>query len=166
MTARSFGRKGGIGEPARRRAALVAHAPRSFKPQAAPQEDFGSRRAAFLDEEHQRGAPLEPDAPSALEALLDGIKAWRKPVPRAAPVDRSLKAAWPIWFLLGLAGGHRFYLRKPITGALQALLFLGCLGAVILFQRYEAFFGLGLSWLWMLIDGIRLKKLFMTAGRI
>ena len=46
------------------------------------------------------------------------------------PTDRSLRIAYLLWFFLGLAGGHRFYLRRPMTGAIQALLFLGCVGAV------------------------------------
>jgi TM2 domain-containing membrane protein YozV len=162
MAARTFGRKGEIGKPAQRRAGLVAHAPRSFRP-AAPEDDAEARRAAFLSEERARDA--EPAGPSAVESVLRAVKAMRAAAPEAIPTDRSLKAAWPIWFLLGLAGGHRFYLRRPISGALQALLFLGCLGAVVVAQRYEAFFGLAFSWVWMLADGIRLRRMFMTAGR-
>src|SRR5207237_4907228 len=63
----------------------------------------------------------------------------------SSDVCSSDLAAYAIWFFLGLAGGHRFYLRRPITGAVQALLFLSCIGAVAIFQYYQAFAGLASS---------------------
>ena len=168
MTAQTFGRKGKIGEPAQRRAGLVAHQPRSFQPVRreglSAEDDAGARRSAFLAEERAREASESRSAlPSvAIEWALRAFKA--KAGEQVPPTDRSLKIAYPLWFVLGLAGGHRFYLRRPITGALQALLLCGCLGAVMA-QYYWAFAGLGLSWLWMLSDGIRLRRLFLTAGK-
>jgi TM2 domain-containing membrane protein YozV len=168
MTAAGFGRKGVAGGAvAPRRANLVAsQQPRSFQPMrdvANPGEDSETRRAAFLAEERDRDAPSEaPDAlPTAeTEKALASLKAESVLV----PTDRSLKAAYALWFFLGLAGGHRFYLRRPVTGAIQTLLFIGCVGAVAVFQYYEAFAGLALSWLWFLADGIRLRRLHTYSG--
>ena len=168
MTAANFGRKGVAGGAvAPRRANLVAsQKPRSFQPMrdvADPGEDSETRRAAFLAQERDRDAPgAEVVAlPAAeTEAALASLKAESVLV----PTDRSLRTSYLIWFCLGLAGGHRFYLRRPITGAVQALLFVGCVGAVALFQYYEAFAGLALSWLWFLADGIRLRHLHSRSG--
>lgn len=165
MTAHSFGRKGGLGAPAQRRAALVAHQPRSFQPMRAESddEDIEARRAAFVADERARAVPpAEAVLPSAqAESALESFKAEAELV----PTDRALRTAYLIWFPLGLGGGHRFYLRRPLTGAVQALLFLGCLGAVVLVQYYQAFAGLALSWLWYLADGIRLPSLHLRSGR-
>jgi len=79
------------------------------------------------------------------------------------PADRSLRIAYLLWFFTGLAGGHRFYLRRTLTGAAQAALFAGCVGAVFA-QYYPAFAGLGLSWLWMLADGFLIRRMYRTAG--
>jgi TM2 domain-containing membrane protein YozV len=169
MTAYNFGRKGVAGGAvAPRRASLVSTPqPRSFQPMrdvTDPEDGAEQRRAAFLAGERARSAPQAgaEELPAAeTEAALAALRAESAP----PPTDRSLKAAYAIWFFLGLGGGHRFYLRRPITGAVQALLFLGCVGAVAFFQYYEAFAGLALSWLWYLADGIRLKQLHLWSGR-
>jgi TM2 domain-containing membrane protein YozV len=167
MTAVGFGRKGADGAVAPRRSSLVAEQkPRSFHPMRAvadPGEDAEARRAAFLAQERGRDAPAGEVValPTAeAEAALASLKAESVLV----PTDRSLRSAYLIWFFLGLAGGHRFYLRRPITGALEALLFFGCVGAVALFQYYQAFAGLALSWLWFLADGVRLRRLHTVSG--
>ena len=95
------------------------------------------------------------------EKVLASIKAESVLV----PTDRSLRTSYLIWFFLGLAGGHRFYLRRPITGAIQACLFAGCVGVVAVLQYYQAFAGLALSWIWYLVDGIRLRHLHSHSGR-
>jgi hypothetical protein len=164
MTAMGFGRKGvGGGAIAPRRASLVtSQQPRSFQPMrdADPEADAEQRRAAFLAEERARGA-----APAALPAAeTEKVLAAIKAEPVLVPTDRSLRTAYLLWFFLGLGGGHRFYLRRPWTGAIQALLFLGCLAAVAGFQYYEAFAGLALSWLCYLADGIRLRRLHLRSG--
>jgi len=165
MTARTFGRKGGIAAPSQRRTALIAHQPRSFEPierQAAGDEDIAAKRAAFLVEERTRaGGAAKAQLSAATETAL---RAFRAQVEFAAlPADRSLKIAYLLWFATGLAGGHRFYLRRPLTGAVQALLFLGCVGAVLA-QYYPAFGGLALSWLWMLADGFLIRRMYRTAA--
>jgi TM2 domain-containing membrane protein YozV len=160
MTALGFGRKGGAGAVAPRRASLVVdQQPRSFQPMrdVDPAEGAEARRAAFLARERDQ------DSAAAVSVLpsaeTENALAMLKADPVLVPTDRSLGTSYLIWFFLGLAGGHRFYLRRPITGAVQALLFVGCVGAVAMFQYYEAFAGLGLSWLWFLADGIRLRHL-------
>jgi TM2 domain-containing membrane protein YozV len=154
MTAHTFGRKGAIGAPAQRRSGLVAHQPRSFQPirEEKDEDEIAARRAAFVAGERARAAEPPP------ELVLPPAEA------ELVPTDCSLKTAYALWFLLGLAGGHRFYLRRPLTGAGQASLFLICLGAVTLLQYYQAFAGLALSWLWYLADGIRLRALHLRSG--
>ena len=164
MTAHTFGRKGAIGAPAQRRTALVAHQPRSFQPigEETDEDEVAARRAAFVAEERARAAPIPQAKPPSAETE-SALETFRKEA-ELVPTDRSLKAAWLIWFFLGLGGGHRFYLRRPLTGACQALLFLTCLGAVVLFQYYQAFAGLALCWLCYLADGIRLRSLHSRSG--
>lgn len=165
MTSRTFGRKGGIGAPAQRRTALLAHQPRSFEPierQIADEDRIEARRAAFVAEERARAddAAALPFAAATETAL----RAFKAEVEFAVlPADRSLKIAYLLWFATGLAGGHRFYLRRPLTGAVQALLFTGCVGAVLA-QYYPAFAGLALSWLWMLADGFLIRRMYRTAA--
>ena len=129
-----------------RRAAFGARNPDHFE--AVEIDEAALRRAAFLAGERARKqAPAETALPA-------------EPV---APTDRSLKTAYITWFCAGLAGGHRFYLRRPLTGALQAALFAGGWGAAI--AEYYAGFGVvGLSCLWMLADGLLIAHLHRTAG--
>lgn len=168
MTASGFGRKGfaGAGVGQRRTSLVVGEAPRSFVPQR-PSEDgdesVEARRAAFLTKEHRRAeaTTAPPTLPSAAaESALEAIRTERV----VTPTDRVLRTAYLVWFFTGLAGGHRFYLRRPIGGALQATLFLGCLAAVAGLQYYQAFAGLAASWLWYLVDGIRLGRLHEDSG--
>ena len=167
MSALGFGRKGAAAAVAPRRASLVADGqPRSFQPMrdVDPEEGAEARRAAFLAQERGRDAPAEiaTALPSEeTEKVLASLKAESVLV----PTDRSLRTSYLIWFFLGLAGGHRFYLRRPITGAIQACLFAGCVGVVAVLQYYQAFAGLALSWIWYLVDGIRLRHLHSHSGR-
>jgi TM2 domain-containing membrane protein YozV len=166
MTALGFGRKGAAGAVAPRRAKLVAdQGPRSFQPMrdvADPGDGAEARRAAFLAQERDRDAPAIATVLPTDEAEL--ALASLKAESVLVPTDRSLRASYLIWFFLGLAGGHRFYLRRPLTGAIQAVLFVACVGAVAVFQYYQAFAGLALSWLWYLADGIRLRHLHTYSG--
>ena len=149
MTARSFGRKGmaeGVAAAPRRRS-VVAQEPRVAEPVLI--DVAALRRAAFIAEERARA-----ETPAEAEAL---------DLEAAAPTDRSLRAAYALWFCTGLAGGHRFYLRRPLTGALQAAVFAGAWGAAIA-EYYAAFGVVGLSCLGMLIDGFLIPRLHRTAG--
>jgi hypothetical protein len=163
QTARTFGRKGGAdgGISPRRAASFGSARPADVEPAPAPAL---SRRAAFLASERARAADAAPaeTVPEISAAQVQAVlNAQAAPPP---PTDRSLKLSWPIWFFLGLAGGHRFYLRRPFTGALQAALFLGFAGATVM-QYYWAFAGLLFSWIWYVADGIRLRTLHLHSGR-
>jgi TM2 domain-containing membrane protein YozV len=144
MTARTFGRKG-ISE-----------------------ESGGaiqSRRAAFLASERSRGdraAETEVfPAPARAEPAAE-----REPEPPAKarePVGpRSIKIAYALWLVLGIAGVHRLYLGRTRSGALQAAICAGCFAATWM-QYYQAFAGLAICWLWMFADGIQLKKMHAEA---
>lgn len=144
MTAQGFGRKGMASAPAvSRRAAFIASAPVEI-------DETALRRAAFAAEErarNQRPAEAEVAPPLA------------EPDP---PSDRRLSTAWVLWLCAGLAGGHRFYLRRPITGTLQALLFLGSWGGALA-EFYAAFAGAGIACLWWIADGLFIPRLHRTA---
>lgn len=166
MNARTFGRKGGneAAVSARRPASFGLNRTQEFAPSAPREDEPVSRRDAFVAAERARARDMAPTEtmPAASEEAIQAVLAGEALV--APPTDRSLKLAYVLWFLTGLFGGHRFYLRRPLTGAVQALIFFGCGGAVLL-QYFWAFAGLGVSWLWMLADGIRLKHLHLWSGR-
>jgi TM2 domain-containing membrane protein YozV len=148
MNARTFGKKGtaGGGETA-----------------------AGSRRAAFLAQERARadGESRAADTevfPVRETTIADRIEFVDRPAKQREPVGpRSLRLTWALWFAVGLAGVHRLYLGRYVTGAVQAALFIGCVIAVFGFQRYPAWLGLVISWLWLLIDGLSLKNMYAEA---
>jgi TM2 domain-containing membrane protein YozV len=149
MNARTFGKKGTVnGETA-----------------------SASRRAAFLAQERarvdgeSRAAETEVFPTSEpVTTIADRIEFVEKPKKVRTPVGpRSLRLAWALWFPWGLAGAHRLYLGRYATGAIQAALFVACVVAVFGFQLYPAFGGLVLSWLWMFVDGIKLKQMHAEA---
>jgi hypothetical protein len=129
----------------------------------------GSRRAAFLAQERARaeGESRAADTdvfPVTETTIADRIEFVDKPKKVREPVGpRSYGLTWTLWFVTGLAGVHRLYLGRYAIGAVQAILFIGCVVAVFGFQRYPAFAGLVLSWLWMLIDGLRLRQMHAEA---
>ncbi len=147
MNARSFGKKGIVkGESA-----------------------AASRRAAFLAQERARadGESRVADtevfpAAGPVTTLADRVEFVERTV-RQPVGPRSLGLAWALWFPLGLAGLHRLYLGRYATGAIQAVIFLGCVTAVFGFQIYPAFAGLVLSWLWMFVDGLKLRQMHAEA---
>jgi TM2 domain-containing membrane protein YozV len=151
MTARTFGRKGDAGAiaAAPRRPVFGARNPDHFEPVEI--DEAALRRAAFVAEERARAeAPAEAEGPALA------------PEP-ALPTDRSLRTAYLLWFCTGLAGGHRFYLRRPLTGAVQAALFAGAWGAAIA-EYYAAFGVVAFSCLWMLADGLLMPRLHGSSG--
>jgi TM2 domain-containing membrane protein YozV len=94
--------------------------------------------------------------------IADRIEFVEKKV-RQPVGPRSLRLAWALWFPWGLTGAHRFYLGRYVSGAIQAAIFIGCVAAVFGFQFYPAFAGLAVSWLWMLVDGLKLKQMHAEA---
>jgi TM2 domain-containing membrane protein YozV len=168
MNARTFGRKGAgeAGVSARRTAFLGLNRAQDFAPSAPPPpaDEAAGRREAFLAAERARAEDIAPTGamPGASEEAIKAVLAGD--APPLPPTDRSIRLTYALWFLTGLFGGHRLYLRRPITGGVQALIFFGCCGAAVL-QYYWAFAVLSVSWLWMLADGIRIKRLHETSGR-
>jgi TM2 domain-containing membrane protein YozV len=148
MNARTFGKKGTVG---------------------GGETAAGSRRAAFLVQERARadGESRAADTevfPVRETTIADRIEFVDRPAKQREPVGpRSYRLTWALWFTVGLAGVHRLYLGRYVTGALQAAVFIGCVVAVFGFQRYPAWLGLVISWLWLLIDGLALKKMYAEA---
>ena len=148
MNARTFGKKGGTGDG---EAAAV------------------SRRAAFLAEERARAGGESRSAdtdvfPSAETTIAHRIEFVEKPKRVRDPVGpRSLPLTWVLWMPLGLAGAHRLYLGRYITGGIQAAFFVACVVAVFGFQIYPAFAGLALCWIAMFVDGLKLKQMHAEA---
>jgi TM2 domain-containing membrane protein YozV len=148
MNARTFGKKGTVG---------------------GGETAAGSRRAAFLAQERARadGESRAADTevfPVREKTIADRIEFVDRPAKQREPVGpRSLRLTWALWFVVGLAGMHRLYLGRYVTGAIQAALFIGCVIAVFGFQRYPAWLGLVISWLWLLIDGLSLKNMYAEA---
>jgi TM2 domain-containing membrane protein YozV len=147
MNARTFGKKG----------------------MTAGETAAASRRAAFLAQERaraegeSRAADTEVFPSAAVEATIADRIEFVETSTREPVGPRSLVLAWILWFPLGLAGLHRLYLGRYRSGALQAALFLGCVTAVFGFQIYPAFAGLIVSWLWMFVDGLKLKRMHAEA---
>lgn len=147
MNARTFGKKGATeGE------AVIA-----------------SRRAAFLAQERaraggeSRGADTEV-FPSGETTIAHRVEFIEKPKRVREPVGpRSLPLTWVLWMPLGLAGAHRLYLGRYITGGIQAAFFVACVVAVFGFQIYPAFAGLAVCWIAMFVDGLRLKTMYAEA---
>ncbi len=153
MNARTFGKKG------------------TGRSETGDETVQASRRAAFLAQERARadGESRAADTevfPSPgrqpVTTLADRIAFVEKKV-REPVGPRSLGLTWALWFPWGLAGAHRLYLGRYATGAIQAAIFVCCVVAVFGFQLYPAFAGLVLSWLWMLMDGLKLKQLHAEA---
>ena len=157
MTARTFGKKrmegdGGDAVATRREAFLAAERARADR--VAESDVFSPAGSALRANFAAQQANADERAPDPVAIVEEG-----EPVP-FVPLDRSLPVTYAIWLFLGLAGGHRLYLGRPIIGAAQAAIFIASLGAVVGYQYYPAFAGLLLSWLWFFADGLRLRKMF------
>lgn len=127
------------------------------------------RRAAFLSTERaraDRAAETEVfPAPARVDPASGSAepRAETPPPAKARPVGaRSLKLAYALWLVLGIAGAHRLYLGRTASGALQAAICAGCFAATWM-QYYQAFAGLALCWLWMFADGLKLKQMHADA---
>lgn len=161
MTGRTFGRRGvNGGGTAAPRAAFGAAPARPERPAARMPVDNGDemskRRAAFLAEEHARKARPRPDNDLAASPAAGP----------SAPVfvrEKSLMAAFALWFFAGAAGGHRFYLGFPLSGVIQLSLWAGS-WAMIVSGRYEAFVGLIVSGTWVVVDGFLVKGMHKRAN--
>ena len=152
MTARTFGRRGvSDGGVSARRTALLGLAPASAPPREA--DDGKARRAAFIAEERARALTPAADETLAFDVTPAAISeaAWGRP--------KSLTVAYALWLVLGIAGAHRFYLGRPITGALQALLGVGSWALLATTEYYPAFAGMAAALIWMSADAYLIRKM-------
>jgi len=128
-----------------------------------------SRRAAFVAQERARaeGESRAADTdvfPSRERTIADRVEFVDRPAKAREPAGpRSLPLTWALWFPWGLAGAHRLYLGRYLSGGIQAAIFITCVLAVFGMQIYPAFAGLAVSWLWWLLDGLKLKQLHAEA---
>jgi TM2 domain-containing membrane protein YozV len=129
-----------------------------------------SRRAAFLATERERAdRAADTDVfPAPTRADLARRSVDAEPPEAPAPAKsravgpRSLRLAYALWLVLGIAGIHRLYLGRTASGAVQAALCAGCFAATWM-QYYQAFAGLALCWIWMFVDGLKLKQMHAEA---
>jgi len=168
MTGATFGRKGmGNGLPragASPRRPVFGAAPRAPAVQtaAAPsrEEEMAARRAAFLAEERARkteeGETAEPGSlsPPDLPRVASGPIVIR---------EKSLGAAYALWFFAGTVSAHRFYLGRPVSAVIQVSLWIS-IWAMILSQNYAAVFAMMAAGLWILADGFLIKSMHRQAN--
>ena len=64
---------------------------------------------------------------------------------------RSTGVAYLIWFFLGMAGGHRFYLRRTASAVTMLILFMASLALMVV---AIGFLGLTILVVWALIDAV------------
>lgn len=119
---------------------------------AADQDDGDAQRRTIPADEQ------EPSAVSVAKLRAFNAETTAAAAPAPAPVEKSMRKADLLWLGLGLVGAHRFYLGLPLSGALQASLFVGSWGAILL-GFYQAFVGLVLSCCWTMADGFRIKRM-------
>lgn len=116
MTGATFGRKGmAAAAPIGRRA--------QFGMSAAPgaRDEIEERLEAFLAAERMRAnqaAEADPIA-SAARAKEAGLPVFAG--------RKSVATAYSLWFFLWMISAHRFYLKAPITGVAQTVLWYGSL---------------------------------------
>jgi TM2 domain-containing membrane protein YozV len=156
MTVAGFGRKGLTGAaPVRRRAPVFGQAAQAAAP-LAPEDEIALRREAFLAQERARSGAATGPAPTPAEAraqskTIEALAAALRPRPPETFAGKSYAVAFLLWMLLGIAGAHRLYLDRPISGGIQAAAFVVSLG-LLAAGYYPAFLGLVFCTFWMLID--------------
>lgn len=130
---------------------------------------IASRRAAFVADERARAERIAES--EVFEAPAAAVRAKVAEVvaePETAPpvvLHRSLKVTYALWLLFGYAGAHRFYLARPITGAILAALFTASL-VMVARQHYPWFAGIAAAVLWMVGDGFLIEHMHrkLTGG--
>ena len=154
MSGATFGRKGlagGIAAP-RRAPAFGAAAP--AQPPLSPDEEMAARRDAFLAAERARsgGAAAAPAATQVQQQKIERLARALTPRPPETFEAKSYPVALLLWMLLGVAGAHRLYLGRRISGGILAAMFTVSVG-LLATGYYPAFLGLVACTLWMLADG-------------
>jgi TM2 domain-containing membrane protein YozV len=130
---------------------------------------IASRRAVFVADERVRAERIAEtevfEAPAAaVRAKVADIVAEPETAP---PVifNRSLKVAYALWLTLGVLGAHRFYLGRPITGAILATLAAASF-VMVARQHYPYFAGIAVAVMWMVADGFLIEPMHrkLTGG--
>lgn len=128
-----------------------------------------SRRAAFVADERARAERIAES--EVFEAPAAAVRAKVAEVvaePETAPpviLNRSLKVAYALWLTLGVAGAHRFYLARPLTGAILATLFIASL-VMVAREHYPWFAGIAVAVMWMVADAFLIEPMHrrLTGG--
>lgn len=141
MTARTFGRKG------------HGH-----------DEEMARRREAFIAEERARSARLATESVGAGAARFGAAGSRPGSSPRPVIVrEKSLGAAYALWFCFGAVGAHRFYLGFPVSGVILAGAWMTCwmmlLGGFLLAAPVMIFMAL-----WILGDAFFIPSLHRKAN--
>jgi len=159
MTGGTFGRKGiAGGMPAQRRAPTFGAAAAPARPLSA-EDEMARRREAFLAEERGRNGPAPiPGVTDAQQRKIEKLVSALKPKPPETFDGKSYPLAFVLWMLFGVAGAHRLYLDRPVSGGIQAGLFAISFGLVA-FGYFPAFLGLVLCTMWMLADGRLISRM-------
>jgi len=148
----SFGRKGlAPGERA------LPPGPAGFGRQREGQDEVAARRAAFLAEERARG-----QAPQSLP--VDDAPAFSPSPANTARREKSMSAAYILWFFLGGLSAHRFYLGFTTSAIIQALL-----APMAYMMMLGASLGLGLvclivAWIWIISDVFTIPGMLRQAN--
>lgn len=148
MTARTFGRKGGV-ELAPPSRPVFGNA----APDAEPADPEMQRRVeAFLASERAR-----KDNRSG-----NGVRGTAAANLAPVPGEKSLVAAYVIWFFFGAISGHRFYLGFPVSGVIQASLWFVS-WMLIMGGFFGAVLSLGIAGMWTLTDAFLIPGLHRQA---
>ncbi len=151
MIARTFGRRGvSDGGIASRRATLLG-LESATKP-IGETDQMAARRAAFVADERARA-----ETPAAETLAYEVTPAAMSEAVWGTP--KSLAVAYALWLVLGIAGAHRFYLGRPITGALQAVLGAGSWALLATTEYYPAFAGMAAALLWLSADAYLIRRM-------
>ncbi|HEX8645148.1 MAG TPA: TM2 domain-containing protein [Allosphingosinicella sp.] len=131
-----------------------------------PVSDIDAKRAAFVAAERARRQS------ESEKALGEGL-AVAGAVPRTVyRTEKSLTAAYVLWFFLGGASAHRFYLGFPTSGFIQLFLRIG--GFAMFLSAGSAKIGganlllatamMAAGGLWLLLDAFLIPGLCANAN--
>ena len=159
MTVRTFGRKGcEDGSAAHRRDAIVPEERARGFGQAQPASDddeMARRREAFIAEERARKARLAENPQAEGSEFAGGRSTFVR--------EKSMGVAFALWFGLGAVGAHRFYLGFPVSGTIQASLWIVS-WMMILAGLSFAVLGAIIGGFWILTDCVVIPRLTRTAN--
>ena len=159
MTVRTFGRKGceGGDTAGRREAIAPEERARGFglAQPVGDDDEMARRREAFIAEERARKVRLAENPQAG-----GSDPAARQPT---YVREKSMGVAFALWFGLGAVGAHRFYLGFPVSGTIQASLWIVS-WMMILGGFPYAMFGAMIGGFWILTDCVVIPRLCRLAN--